>query len=139
MNAKDFSIRTGSTKRGSGGTEIDVTEIAQNPFFSFEIFDSDVSVLTLASDIEFGAGSQPVDLVEDEPVEGDVATVTGWGALYSNGPSPITLQKVDVDIMSRSTCKERYGDAKVNHHMICAASPDKDACQVSFISCFNLK
>lgn len=54
------------------------------------------------------------------------------GTLSSGGSSlPTQLQKVDVPIVSRTTCKSNYNDSEVTNNMICAGLTQggKDSCQ----------
>ena len=71
-------------------------------------------------------------ITTNEPSEDEKCTVSGWGALKSNGKQPKKLMKVDVPIISRSQCNENkwYGGA-ITNNMICAGytKGKKDSCQ----------
>lgn len=54
--------------------------------------------------------------------------MTGWGHLRYGGPGPDRLQKVTVPVLSNQECNELNG-GMVTDSMICAGSPEKDACQ----------
>lgn len=127
-----MSVRAGSSIVEDGGVVINVAKIHQNPYFNSRL-DYDVSVLELEEDIEFGSAIQPIALASNEPEVDTDVVCTGWGALYTNGPSPTQLQKVTVQVLDREDCRDEYGSSKITENMICAAAPNKDACQVSFI------
>ena len=54
------------------------------------------------------------------------------GTLSSGGSSlPTNLQKVDVPIVSRATCRSNYGTSAITDNMFCAGltAGGKDSCQ----------
>lgn len=63
---------------------------------------------------------------------GDIAFVTGWGALTEGGASSNQLQVVDVPLVSLEECRAAYGTSSITDRMVCAGFPEggKDACQV---------
>lgn len=64
---------------------------------------------------------------------GEIAQVTGWGALREQGSSPNQLQVVEVPVVSLDECIEAYVTINnVTDEMMCAGYPQggKDACQV---------
>ncbi|XP_031331904.1 trypsin epsilon-like [Photinus pyralis] len=128
-NAGDLSIHYGSTSREEGGTVVQVKDIQEHYAYDASTMDFDVSVLTLVSDIKMGKNAQIIGLVPHETIEGGrTAVVTGWGALYSDGPSPQLLKAVKVREVSRSECNAAY-DGQISNVMICFREHEKDACQ----------
>jgi len=77
---------------------------------------NDFSILTIASPVEYSDKIRPACLPSDaeELYENQVATVSGWGALWAGwdntnnkhvqGPSPSLLQKVDVEVKDNQNC-----------------------------------
>lgn len=103
--------------------------------------DSDVSVLRLAITLIFGPTIQPIRIQsEREPEDGATAVVTGWGTLRENGTSATFLQTVTIKIISRTICRNSYGESEITDNMICAGSMEggKDSCQVSSENFSNL-
>jgi len=72
--------------------------------------------------------TSPADNALAEP--GDLAVVTGWGALTENGPPAEVLQKVSVPIVDYETCNDAY-PGFITDNMLCAGleTGGKDACQ----------
>merc|ERR1711973_633675 len=62
--------------------------------------------------------------------EGYLATVTGWGRIYSYGPFSDYLREVDVRVLSNSDCVNNYDwySDEITNQMICAANSGKDSC-----------
>lgn len=113
------------------GQIVQVAEIVQHEKYVPGLYDNDVSLLFLEKDLEFNPSAEPIDLATQEPEEGTEAVVSGWGAVYEGGPVHNTLQKVNVPIMSRETCKKYY--SSITNSMICAGFKDGyyDSCQVN--------
>ncbi|KAL2807830.1 trypsin-like cysteine/serine peptidase domain-containing protein [Aspergillus granulosus] len=133
-SASSLSIRAGSSSSSGGGTVVDVSSIAQHPSYDSATTDNDISILTLAGELTFGAGIQAVNLPTSSalPEAGTIATATGWGALQEGGSVSETLQYVDIPIVSHSECASNYQDSNpITDSMICAGVPEggKDACQ----------
>lgn len=59
-----------------------------------------------------------------------ISTVVGMGSLYANGPSPTLLQKVDLPVVSNTTCSNYWGSSYITASMLCAGNPsvNKSAC-----------
>ena len=70
-------------------------------------FDYDFGLIRLSNKIDFTSNDniRPVCLPgnESQMYDGQVATVTGWGTLYSNGPTPTKLQVICHYVMSYDT------------------------------------
>lgn len=66
-----------------------------------------------------------------DPAAGTTLTVAGWGALSQNGPSHDALQKVNVPVVSRTSCRASYGLNAVTYNMFCAgySAGGQDSCQ----------
>nr|CAD7460454.1 unnamed protein product [Timema tahoe] len=79
----------------------------------------------------FGTNVQPVLLAEEVPAVGTPVVVSGWGVTRS-GSSALSeqLQKVEVGIISKSSCSLQYFLRTITDRMVCAgAGGGKDACQ----------
>lgn len=95
-------------------------------------FDYDAAIVKLSSPLAFDRDARPVGRVANFEVdEGTFALVSGYGAIYRNGPSAKTLQSVKVPVLSLSTCQNVYGRHRVTDRMLCAGFPQggRDACQ----------
>lgn len=95
---------------------------------------NDIAVLHLATPLSFSELIQPVCLPAygQEPVDGKVCTVTGWGNTKYYGQQADTLQEASVPIISNALCKsaEYYGN-QISSKMFCAGFSEGkiDACQ----------
>ncbi len=117
-----------------------VTEIVIHPGWNPSTSDNDIALLRLATPIDErpGAGATlPIahlDRVASDagPLDGVMATVTGWGNTLPNPPGgvnyPDQLQEVSLPIITNAACNAAYGGG-ITANMLCAAAPGKDACQ----------
>ena len=71
-------------------------------------------------------------MASSEPAAGSLAVVSGWGIRsYDDLTLPTQLQAVEVDIISRATCKSAYAAfSEITENVICAAvfGGGKDFC-----------
>lgn len=105
-----------------------------NPSFNMQTVDWDYAVITLSQPVTFTSTMSPVCLPAQTGsyYDNKMLTVTGWGTLYSNGPQPNVLQKVNVMAITNAACTSKpniYTSQQVTDRMICADSPGKDSCQ----------
>ena len=88
-----------------------------------DLSDPNVAVIPIATQAHRDAG------FEDAGVP---SVVTGWGALYSGGPSPNILQVVEVPIVSNEQAQTGYPGTTITDDMLAAGVwgvGGKDACQ----------
>jgi len=120
------------TQAADGEIEYAVEEKLEHSGFDWETLANDFAILYLSEDLVFGDTVGPVCLPSkenDDAYDDVVATVTGWGTTYEDGPVAQFLQKVDVDTMTNEACNNDYGEGEIQDNMICAARNGKDACQ----------
>ncbi|KAI8943111.1 hypothetical protein NX059_001141 [Plenodomus lindquistii] len=132
--ASSFSVRAGSLNHASGGVTSQISRIIANPSYSSSTFDGDVAIFKLATPIATSSTISYATLAASgsDPVAGTTATVAGWGTTTSGGStSPTLLRKVDVPIVSRTTCRSNYSTSQITNNMFCAgfAAGGKDSCQ----------
>jgi len=102
-------------------------------FNSEDTMDKDFAIIKLNIDVDFTESVAPVCLPEkDLNDEGQVATVTGWGRLSTDGTVPNILQKVEVVTMSNKNCTTNTGwestSKNITENMLCATNPGKSPC-----------
>ena len=88
-----------------------------------DLTDPNVAIIPISTQAHRDAG------FEDDGVP---SFVTGWGALYSGGPSPDILQVVEVPIVSNEQAQVGYPGTPITDDMIAAGLwgvGGKDACQ----------
>lgn len=95
--------------------------------------DSDVAVWKLATAIPTSStiSYATVPASGSDPAAGTTLTVAGWGTTSSGGSSPTALRKVDVPVVSRTTCRQNYSVSEITENMFCAGltAGGKDSCQ----------
>lgn len=118
-------------------TSIDVTcqhlSINHNSDYFFSYIDRDFSILILNKEVDLndnvGMACLPKDASSD--YVGETVTVSGWGALYSNGPAPPKLQEVQQTVLANDKCGNYNQDkaGSITKYQLCAAAAGKDSCQ----------
>jgi len=96
---------------------------------------NDIALLKLVSPAELDEGVGLVclpDTSHDLPIDNldKKCWTTGWGTLYSGGPSPNTLMQASVPLVSKGRCDNAYPDS-IDDSMLCAGLDEGgiDACQ----------
>ncbi len=133
-------IRAGVTNiNDSSGQNIASAEVFVHPEYVSVTSGMDIALIRLA---------EPLDLsdpnVEPIPIstqlhnemgfedEGVMSEITGWGALFSGGPSPDILQVAEVPIVSNELAQTGYPNETITDDMLAAGYWEEggiDACQ----------
>ncbi|XP_044258955.1 transmembrane protease serine 9-like [Tribolium madens] len=130
-----LTIRAGSSAPNKGGQEITVKKVYQNPRFTVETMDYDISILHLYNSIEFSLSALPIGLAPSnyKISLGTNVTVTGWGMLTEEGESPDQLQVVEIPYITNEKCQKAYEkeEMTISKRMLCAQAEfgGKDSCQ----------
>ena len=127
---------------------VDIELILDHPEYEPMTANFDFTLIKLKNLVDFSIHPhiRPICLPsnDDNTYSNFVATVTGWGAISSDGPNSNTLLEVDVNVMSNDECKNDFGykPYEITEQMLCAnvEGGGKDACQgdsgTRFICCF---
>ncbi|CBX98733.1 hypothetical protein IAQ61_007643 [Plenodomus lingam] len=130
--AADYSIRAGSLDRRSGGVVSQVTRLIPHPEYNTGLTDNDAAIFKLATPVQTSSSITYATLAPagNDPAPGSTLTVAGWGD-DGNGNAPVRLQKVDVPIVDRDTCRSNYPRNPVSENMFCAGFTQggRDSCQ----------
>lgn len=142
FNAGRYRVRCGVHNRHATNEAnvqiLSLRALYRHPSYSSSTYRYDVAIFALNSNPtqtnavqavclpithyeDYGSGNTREDCV-----------VTGWGTLYSGGPSPSVLHEVHKPIVSDSVCATAYGTSFHALTMMCAgnyASGGQDACQ----------
>jgi len=134
QTASNLQVRAGSLSRTSGGVVARVSSITVNPGYSASTYNGDLAIMKLATSIPTSSTISYATLPASgsDPAAGTTLTVAGWGTTSSGGSSlPTNLLKVDVPVVSRSSCQASYGTSAVTTQMFCAGLTQggKDSCQ----------
>ncbi|KAI1908806.1 hypothetical protein LOZ12_006076 [Ophidiomyces ophidiicola] len=67
---------------------------------------------------------------ESDPTAKSKVTTAGWGRIAIDEEASVTLRRVTVSVVDRSTCRAAYQklNLPVTENMVCAAEPGKDSC-----------
>ena len=76
---------------------IHFSQFIDHPDYNDNTFDNDFAIIKLASPVTFSDRVSPICLPSTSTnYDNKVATVTGWGTLWSGGSQPNILQEVNV-------------------------------------------
>lgn len=131
-NPKTFVVVSGTNNRAGGdGYIVKVKEIYMHEKYNIWTVDNDVAILHLAQDLPFDSNSSPIELADELPSPGELATITGWGETVLNGDFSDRLRSVNVPILSQDECRASYKYEEVTDNMVCAgyAEGGKDMCR----------
>ncbi|XP_063239646.1 ovochymase-2-like isoform X2 [Bacillus rossius redtenbacheri] len=135
--AEQLSVLAGTADLRQAGVRRQAAYFTMHNLFSNRIeLKYDIAVIKLASPLAMSASVRTVALpaaVQHTP-GGVVATVVGWGLLYTGGPTSDLLQKVDVVTLSDAACQEALsGD--LHAHNLCAGWPSGGKGHCSAAAC----
>ncbi len=130
-----FKVRAGFTDMSSAeGTVYNVAEMIMHHSYDSESLDNDIALVHLSSPLDFdNPYTQAVGLVTGDDAEngltdpGTIAKISGWGALYFEGPAPDILQAAEVPIVAQN--ETSYPASMITPGMIIAGDDGIDACQ----------
>ena len=131
QSASNIRIILGEHKTDDASqTKVEVATITDDPLYNSNTMKNDFSILTLKEPVTFTREISPACLPSDtnQLYAGQVATVSGWGTLQSNGNQPTVLMEVDVTVTTQTVCRNVYGN-DISTINICAMDAGKDSCQ----------
>ncbi|MBV8932060.1 MAG: serine protease [Kutzneria sp.] len=117
-------------KQSTAGIVANVSKIWIHPSYTDATVGSDVSVLTLSTNLNFG--TLPVAASTDTALyaEGTNTLILGWGDTTEGGAASRYLLQAMVPLTSDATCKTAYSQYNASA-MVCAGYPQggTDTCQ----------
>ncbi|XP_069046065.1 transmembrane protease serine 7 isoform X2 [Lepisosteus oculatus] len=129
-----WTAHLGMRTQGSAKFVAEIRRIVVHEYYNARNFDYDIALLQLKSTwpVSLASHIQPICLPSSSQavVAGQACWVTGWGSKSEGDRDlPSILQKAEVEIISQSTCKQRFG--LVSPRMLCAGamSGERDACR----------
>jgi secreted trypsin-like serine protease len=104
-----------------------VKRLVYHPQYNGNTINNDGSIITLSSPITFNDRVQPLRLAPQGHEPTGRVVNTGWGNANPSGGTPAivpdALQKVELNIVDRATCRTRYaGINTVTDSMVCAGN-----------------
>ncbi|XP_012286850.1 trypsin-7 [Orussus abietinus] len=132
--ARNFSVKVGSSNLDAKGTVVQAEQIIIHESYDKNLSDFDIALIRLESPLTLNDHVSPISLpsLTERYSSGTVATVTGWGAMRSNGKLSNQLRTVSVPLVSRTECSSLYGKQLITERMLCAGyvrTGGKDSCQ----------
>ncbi|XP_017045668.2 trypsin beta-like [Drosophila ficusphila] len=143
IEAKNFTVRVGSSLENSDGILIGVAAIKSHENYTRNGYVNDIAVMRLSEPLVFSSKVQRIPLAEKNPSPGALAKASGWGAVRVTNfkgkkmqEYPEHLQGVDLQIVSfsrkdnifvysygRSTCSgDSGGPLVVDQQLVGVAS-----------------
>ncbi|XP_048000959.1 venom serine protease-like [Leguminivora glycinivorella] len=120
-----------TTDGDSSATQgFNIERVTVHPQYTSSNYDNDIAILRLSRDIVYSDRVGPVCLpfkFNNTDFAGSRFTLLGWGSLFIGGPVSNTLQKVDVDVLSQSSCQQVV--SSLTPRQLCHYTAGKDACQ----------
>ncbi|XP_022211862.1 serine protease SP24D [Drosophila obscura] len=104
--ASQLSIRAGTLRLSGGGVRVNVAQVAVHPRYGGS--GHDVAVLRLASALQFSSDIRAIALAGSDPPNNALVDISGWGAIFQNGPVSDELLYVHVRSLARDTCQQTY-------------------------------
>ncbi|XP_071524498.1 trypsin-1-like [Panulirus ornatus] len=90
----------------------------------------DLALLRLATPVDVGSEVRPIRLPNSTVnYTGTLATAAGWGRVSEGGKQSVTLQEVEVPVLSLAECGVLYPHTSITSDVVCAGDPGKDTCQ----------
>ncbi|XP_001355599.3 serine protease SP24D [Drosophila pseudoobscura] len=124
--ASELSIRAGSLRLSSGGVLVNVAQVIVHPQYGGSGYD--VAVLRLASPLKFSSHIKAISLATSDPPSNSIVDISGWGAIFQNGPVSDELLYAHVRALARDTCKQRYYGSLSDTTMCLLHEAEKGAC-----------
>ncbi|XP_016979446.1 transmembrane protease serine 9-like [Drosophila rhopaloa] len=138
--ASQFKVIAGSNyQTGSNGVITNVKDIIMHEdYFSEFAYNNDVAILVVDPPLPLNNFTiQAINMSSEEPLEGAISKISGWGTTSPGGSSSNLLLSVEVPIVSNEVCGkdyENFGDETygITPSMLCAGKRGvggADACQ----------
>lgn len=107
LHPNRFIVVAGIVKLSKSGKRYRVAQIVPHPNYKMNFVYNDLAVVQTVEHIIFDKFIQPIDLVDFEvpPASYVPAVVSGWGLLSLIGPTPNTLQYLNVTFYNNEMCR----------------------------------
>ncbi|XP_068215843.1 coagulation factor IX-like [Palaemon carinicauda] len=120
-----------SDSSGNRPTDFNVAEVRMHERYNSNTQENDIALVRLDRIVTFSDFIKPVCLPpEGRSFVGLNGFVTGWGTIFSGGPTSSVLQEVVVPVWQPNECAAAYPN-KIFPGMMCAGAKEggKDSCQ----------
>jgi secreted trypsin-like serine protease len=103
-----------TNKQDKCAEHLTVAEVFNHKNYNAKTNEDDIALLRLNVESDYTPISLAGVLYQADPRVNSVVTVSGWGTDSFGGSMPNVLQKVDVNVVSNSDCKSKYGSAIID-------------------------
>ncbi|XP_055382217.1 trypsin delta-like [Condylostylus longicornis] len=137
INRNQMIVRAGTTYRDSPGTDVKISKIIiHTGYRTTTEHDNDIAILILNDKLKYSTKIQAINLDNNlnnfnSTKIGNVAFVSGWGALREGGSSSGALNYVSILVVDQTTCRNAYYPEPITEGMLCAgvSAGGRDSCQ----------
>lgn len=132
-DAENIAVRAGSTDRGSGGSEREVSETVLHPEYEVEdvsddpdypisqyLLHNDMALLRLDAPVD----ETPIDIAAESAAPGTPVRGLGWGMVdeFGEEEKPTVLQQLDTEVIEPDRCADMDEDGD-----LCSEHPTEEA------------
>ncbi|XP_055589061.1 trypsin-2-like [Uranotaenia lowii] len=118
-----YTVRAGSNANDEGGQLIQVLYYIIHPENIDYTISFDLALVKLKQELQFQENVQPIALSSEEPADGSMGLVSGWGDTFAENESTEFLRAAEVLIVDRETCYEAYVNWwEITDNEICAGN-----------------
>ncbi|XP_023937182.1 venom serine protease-like isoform X2 [Bicyclus anynana] len=129
--AADTTVVAGiHNQNNAAQQELGVASILTHPLYNSNTYDYDIAILKTTLSFVFGDLVGPVCMpfkYANADLSPQSVIMTGWGTVYTGGPTSAVLREVNVNLLSQATCQSRI--TTVTPRQRCTFAQGKDACQ----------
>lgn len=133
VDQENIAVRVGSTDRGTGGSEREVSETVLHPEHEVEdvsddpdyplsqyLLHNDLALLRLDAPVE----ETPIDIAAESATPGTSVRALGWGMVdeFGEEDKPTVLQQLDTEIIESDRCADMNEDGD-----LCSEHPTEEA------------
>lgn len=100
------------------------TSVRSFPHPNYDGHANDIMLLKLNQTANLTAAVQLISLHRGRLTANSNCITAGWGDIGDNNTLPNRLQEVNVTILSRGTCRDRWGAVPITRSMVCGTGAD---------------
>lgn len=96
QRASHLRVRSGSTERGQGEMQNVKTVVLHPEYYESNdtVPHNDIAILEVDTPFQFNEKTQQIDITDAEPKGGEIAFLSGWGALRVRKINPVNKQLI---------------------------------------------
>ncbi|KAG5672473.1 hypothetical protein PVAND_002600 [Polypedilum vanderplanki] len=131
-DAKNYWVRSGSSRKSRGGTVTNAEKIIPHPDYDTKTLNYDFMLLKISHPLIYSERQQPIKIADDSSrayFAGEEVLTSGFGLTQNDMESNEFLRGVIVKFSSKNECLKAYPEI-ITENMVCAGSQNnQDSCQ----------